>query len=39
MLTLTSAYAPKRTEPDGDAAEPSEPVVVGSNDRTLESVG
>ncbi len=38
MLTLTSAYTPRRTKPDRGATEPSEP-VAGSGDRTLETVG
>ena len=39
MLILVGAYTPRRTKPDGGATEPSEPVAVGSRDRTLESVG
>ena len=39
MLTITSAYTPRPTKPDGGAAEPSELVAAGSSDRTLESVG
>ena len=39
MLTITSAYTPRPTKPDGDATEPSELVAAGSSGRTLERVG
>ena len=39
MLTITSAYTPRPTKPDGSATEPSELVAAGSSGRTLESVG
>ncbi len=39
MLTITSAYTPRPTKPDGGATEPSELVAAGSSGRTLESVG
>ena len=39
MLTITSAYTPRPTKPDGGATEPSELVAAGPGGRTLESVG
>ena len=39
MLTITSAYTPRPTKPDGSATEPYELVAAGSSGRTLESVG
>jgi hypothetical protein len=39
MLSLTSAYTPKRKEPEGGAPEASEPVAAESSERTLETVG
>ncbi len=39
MLTITSAYTPRPTKPDGGATEPSELVAAGSSGRTLERVG